>query len=63
MGGAWEPGHVRAGLGHDDLRHRLPNPRDGLQQLDLVLPRPTRLHDDGIQLGQRQLDQLQPLQH
>ena len=48
MGGGREPGHVGAGLGHDDLRDRLPDPWDGLQQVDLVLPRPARLDDDRV---------------
>ena len=58
-----EPGHVRAGLGHDDLRDRLPDPGNGLQQLDLMLPGPAGLSDDHVQLGQSLLDQLQPAQH
>ena len=39
MGGGREPGHVRAGLGDDHLRDLLPDAGNGLQQLDLMLPR------------------------
>ena len=52
-----EPGYVRAGLGHDDLRHLRPDSGNGLQQVDLVLPRPARRGDHCIQLSQRGLDQ------
>jgi hypothetical protein len=36
---------------------------NGLQQLDLVLPRPARVGDHRVQLDQGLLDQLQPPQH
>ena len=63
MGGGREPGHVRAGLGDDHLRDLRPDPGDGLQQLDLVLPRLAGLGDHRVQLGQGLLDQVQPTQH
>jgi hypothetical protein len=40
-----------------------PNSGNGLQQLDLVLPRPARFGDHRVQLDQGLLDQLQPPQH
>jgi len=62
MPGGREPGHIGAGLGHDDLRNRLPDPGNRLQQLDLMRPRPERLSKDRLQLGQGLLDQLEAVQ-
>jgi hypothetical protein len=51
-----EPGHVRTDLSDDHLSDLLPNARNRLQQLDLVLPWLAGLADDIVELGQCQLD-------
>lgn len=61
MGGG-EAGHVRTGLGHDHLGNLLPDPGDGLEQVELVLPRPAGLGDHGVQLGDRAVDVIEPVQ-
>ena len=63
MPSGWEPGHVQAEFGDEQLRSELADPRDLIQPVDRVGERGDQLGELGVELGEIGIQPIHPGQH